>query len=129
MKSGINVQIIVTPSGERLAVLPEAELDGLIARAAEAAAAEGVVGDAFTEALASEMEAAVPSGFLDRLLDGANPIRVWREYRGLSIVDLAEATGVPAPRLALLETATQAGNPGEIRAIAMALKLSVEDLV
>jgi hypothetical protein len=91
--------------------------------------AEGAVGDAFTEALASEMEAAVPSGFLDRLLDGANPIRVWREYRGLSIVDLAEATGVPAPRLAFLETETLAGSPGEIRAIAMALKLSVEDLV
>lgn len=133
----MKVQIIVTPGGERMAVLPEAELDALIARAegrapalgADESAPDEPVADAFTEALAHEMEEIVPSGFLDRLLSGANPIMVWREYRGLSVVDLAEAAGLPAPRIALLESGEATGQPSEMRAIAEALQLSVDDLV
>ena len=127
MRRPMNVQIIVTPGGERLAVLPEAELEALIAMLDDGV--DGVSGDAFVEALASEMEATVPPGFLDRLLAGANPIKVGREYRGLSLVDLAEAAAVPAPRLAALETGEDIGSPAELHAIAVALKLSVDDLV
>jgi len=128
MKRDRHVQIIVTPSGERLAMLPEAELEALLALVGETAEST-TVPDAFTEALASEMEAAVPSGFLDRLLAGANPIKVWREYRGLSLIDLAEAATIPAERLAALEAGDASGSPAEVHAIAIALKLSVDDLV
>ena len=135
MKRPLKVQIIVTPGGERMAILPEAELDALLALVdvplVEPAdgPADGPAGDDFTAALASEMEEVVPSGFLDRLLSGANPIKVWREYRGLSIIDLAETTAVPAPRLLDLETGSVTGSPAEIHAIAIALKLAVDDLV
>ena len=128
MRRGLNVQIIVTPSGERLAVLPEAELDALLVLAGDTNDVTTVPDD-FTDALASEMEAAVPSGFLDRLLAGANPIKVWREYRGLSLIDLAEATAVPAERLAALEAGDATGSPAEIHTLAVALKLAVDDLV
>ena len=129
MKRPLKVQIIVTPGGERMAILPEAELDALLALV-DANPVESIpVPDAFTEALASEMEEIVPSGFLDRLLAGANPIKVWREYRGLSLIDLAEAAAIPAERLAALEAGDANGSPAEIHAIAIALKLSVDDLV
>ena len=129
MKRPLKVQIIVTPGGERMAILPEAELDALLALVDGSPAELIPVPDAFTEALASEMEEIVPSGFLDRLLAGANPIKVWREYRGLSIIDLAEAAEMPAQRIAALEAGDAPAQPAEIQSIAEALKLSVDDLV
>ena len=131
MKRPLKVQIIVTPGGERMAILPEAELDALLALVDDRAdgPTDEPAGDDFTAALASEMEEVVPSGFLDRLLSGANPIKVWREYRGLSIIDLAETTGIPAPRLLDLEAGVATGSPAEIHAVAIALKLAVDDLV
>ena len=39
---------------------------------------------------------AIPDAVVGRLLDGENPVRVWREYRGLSLRSLAERAGISA---------------------------------
>jgi hypothetical protein len=39
-----------------------------------------------------------------RIIDGVNPITVWREKRGLTLVELASAVGSPGSDLATIES-------------------------
>jgi DNA-binding XRE family transcriptional regulator len=39
-----------------------------------------------------------------RLLDGNNPVRVWRDYRGLVAAGLAKACGVTAATVSQIES-------------------------
>lgn len=119
-------QIIETPQGERLAVLPLAEYERL-QKAAEML--EDV--SAYDEAkrrLAAGTEELVPQEIANRLLDGESPIRVWREYRGLSGRALAEAAGVSAPYLSQIEGGRREGSFDTMRRIAETLKISLDDL-
>jgi uncharacterized phage-associated protein len=54
--------------------------------------------------LATGEEELIPAEIVDRLIDGENKLRVWREYRGMSAKELAEATGLAAPYISQLET-------------------------
>ena len=119
-------QIIKTPQGERLAVLPLAEYE----RLQEAAEMLEDV-SAYDEAkrrLAAGTEELVPQEIANRLLDGESPIRVWREYRGLSGRALAEAAGVSAPYLSQIEGGRREGSFDTMRRIAETLKISLDDL-
>jgi DNA-binding XRE family transcriptional regulator len=63
------------------------------------------------------------------ILDGENPIKVWREYRGLTQQQLAEATGISASYLSQIETNKRTGTKEVLLAIAKALKISLDDIV
>lgn len=54
--------------------------------------------DAAMERIAAGEEL-VPAEVVYALLDGGNPIRVWREYRGLNQVRLAAKVGISASYL------------------------------
>jgi transcriptional regulator with XRE-family HTH domain len=58
-----------------------------------------------------------------RLLEGASPIKLWREHRGLSQRQLAEAVGARATYVSQLETGRK--RPSLDMAIALARTLSV----
>ena len=61
-----------------------------------------------------------------RLLDGDNPIRVWREKRGLAQRVLAEAARVSASYLAEIESGKKPGSAEAIRCIADVLNVPME---
>jgi len=71
----------------------------------------------------------VPSEIVYALLDGGNPIKVWREYRGMSQHETAENAGISVPYLSQLETNKRKGSLEVLSAIAKALKVSLEDIV
>lgn len=54
-------------------------------------------------------EELIPSQVAYALLDGKNPIRVWREYRALTQQQLAEKAGISKPYLSQLETGKRSG--------------------
>lgn len=123
----MNTQIITTPTGERLVVLPEAEYRALVEAAEDAADIEAV--HAFRRRLAAGEEEVIPAEFANRLIDGENPIRVWREYRGLAVKELAEKAGIAAPYLSQVETGKRDGTVETLRKIADALGVTIDDLV
>ena len=71
----------------------------------------------------------IPAAIVDRFLAGENSIRVWREYRGLSAVDLAAKAGISAGYLSELETGKKTGTLETLRKLATVLNLTVDDLV
>lgn len=70
----------------------------------------------------------VPGEIADRLIDGENKIRVWREYRGLSARGLADKAEISPAYLSQIEGGTRDGTLETIKRIAAALGISVDDL-
>ena len=89
---------------------------------------DGALLDAFTKKLSSGEDETVPAAVLDALLAGANPVKVWREYRGLTQDALATQSGISKAYLCQIETGKRKGTIKTLRAIATALGITVDDL-
>jgi DNA-binding XRE family transcriptional regulator len=63
------------------------------------------------------------------ILDGENPIKVWREYRGMTQQQLADAAGISKPYLSQIETGKRTGTTEILSAIAKALEVSLDEVV
>ena len=70
----------------------------------------------------------IPGEVVYAVLDGANPIKVWREYRGISQQELAGQIGISVPYLSQLETNKRKGSLEVMSAIAKALNVSLDNL-
>ena len=110
----------------RPAVIPEADYRRL-AEAAEDLA-DIAAGDRATRRLAQGKDEAIPAEFADRILDGENPVRVWRELRGLTVKALAAKAGIKPAFLSQIETGARAGSVATLRALARALRLTLDDV-
>lgn len=117
------MQKFTTPGGETLVLLALKEYDDLV-DAADIAAADKVRAD-----IGAGRDELIAAAVANRLLDGENPIRVWREHRGLTARDLAEKSGVSAAYLSELETGKKQGGIGRLSAIAGVLGVDIDDLV
>ena len=74
-------------------------------------------------------EEIIPSEIMYAVLDGENPIRVWRKHRGLTQQELAERIGISKPYLSQIETGKRKGTTDVLSSIAKALDLSLDDIV
>jgi DNA-binding Xre family transcriptional regulator len=119
-------QIIVSPSGERMVVLPESEFERL--RDAAEALSDVAAYDDAKRALAAGEEELLPAAMVERLLGGESPIRVWREHRRMSLLDLAKRTGLSQGYLSQLETRKKTGSLKSLRVIAASLGIHLEDV-
>lgn len=82
----------------------------------------------FDEALASDDEL-IPSGVVDRILDGENKIKVWRDYRGLTQMELAERCNLAQATIAQMENGKRTGSVAVLKKMAEALLVDLDDLV
>jgi DNA-binding XRE family transcriptional regulator len=119
--------VITTPGGERLVLVPEAEFARL--READEMAADLIAYQRATARLANGDDELIPIDLVERLLAGENKIRVWREHRGLSSRELAEQAGIAAPFLSQIEAGKRQGTVETLKALAKALGLTIDDLV
>jgi DNA-binding XRE family transcriptional regulator len=121
------LQIIETPQGDRMAVVPLDEYERL--REAAEMLSDVCAYDEAKRQLAAGEDELVPEEYADRLIDGENPVRVWREYRGLKARELAEAAGISPPYLSQIENGEREGSFETMRKIADVLKVTIDDLV
>ena len=84
--------------------------------------------DAALQAI-EEGEELIPGEVVDALVDGENPIRVWREYRGMTQQQLAKVAEISVPYLSQLESGKRKGSTSVLGAIAKGLDLMLDDLV
>lgn len=120
------VQMIESPGGERMVVLPLKEYEQLTKAAEDLADVQAY--DAARRRLAAGEEELIPATYANRILDGDNSVRVWREYRGLSVKELAERAGISAAYLSQLERGNRQGTLTTMKALAVALSLALDDL-
>jgi DNA-binding XRE family transcriptional regulator len=70
----------------------------------------------------------LPIAFAERLFAGENPVRVWREFRGLSTTALAKKAKVSQPYLSEIENGVKPGSVATLKKLALALKVDLDDL-
>ncbi len=62
------------------------------------------------------------------MLDGKQPVKAWREHRGLTQEALAASAGISKACLCQIETRKRVGALKTLRAIADALAVSMKEL-
>jgi DNA-binding XRE family transcriptional regulator len=111
--------------GRKIAVLPVAEYESLV-EAVEEQADIAAADRAEQRRVAGEEY--VPMDLVERLVEGENALRVWRQHRELSIARLAEISGINKATISLLENDKAYGRPAW-RALADALRVTVDDIL
>jgi DNA-binding XRE family transcriptional regulator len=85
--------------------------------------------DVINAAIDRREEELIPAEVVYAILDGENPIKVWREYRKLTQQQLADIAGISKPYLSQIETGKRAGTTEILSAIAKALDVSLDEVV
>lgn len=110
-----------------MVTIPRAEYDRLVAAAEVLSDIEAY--DRAKAALASGEEELIPAEYVDRILNGESPLRVWRAYRGLTQVKLSEASGVNRVQIADIEAGRKNGSVATLKALAEALGVTIDEIV
>jgi DNA-binding XRE family transcriptional regulator len=122
----MSVQVIERDGKPEWAVIPYEEYERLVK---EAEMLHDVRAYDEAKKAIAEGEELIPSEVTYAILDGDNPVRVWREHRGLTQQRLAEAAGISAPYLSQIESGKRKGSAKVLAAIAKELGLSLDDVV
>ncbi|MEI7844627.1 MAG: helix-turn-helix transcriptional regulator [Chloroflexota bacterium] len=85
--------------------------------------------DSVKAALERGEDELIPGELVYAILDGENPIKAWREYRGMTQPEIAEKAGISVPYLSQLETNKRKGSIDVLSAIAKVLHVSLENIV
>ncbi|MGJ0396704.1 MAG: helix-turn-helix domain-containing protein [Methylocystis sp.] len=128
------VQIIRTPSGEELVVLPRADYDALVAGAQAIGADDEDAVDiaVFDERMAelhSNRDAALPADVGQAMLRGATLVQALRKWRGVKQRDLAAKAELAQGYLSDIERGRGHGSREAREKIARALDVPREWLV
>lgn len=118
-----NIQIIRSPSGEELVVLPKAEYEALLAAASDADedAEDVALYDARKAGLAAGGDLALPEALSMLLLRGNSRLKAIRLWREMSQTELAEKAGIGQGYLSDLESGRRSGSPDVLRTLSQFL--------
>ena len=122
----MNVQVIEKGGRPEWAVIPYEEYQRLLEDAQMLQDVRAY--EEAKQALAAGEEL-VPSEVTYAILDGGNPVRVWREHRGLTQQQVAKAAGISVPYLSQIESGKRKGSVAVLSAIAGELKITLEDVL
>ena len=120
------VQFIKTTGGEELAILPKREYERLAALAADEDVGTARLVRRARAAVAGGQEILLPKAIVDRLAAGENPIRVLREWRDMTQVELSSRSHISQSHISDIESGRRTGTPATLRAIATALKVPLD---
>lgn len=120
-------QIIRTPSGEELVVLPRAEYEELLARADESAEDEEDIAiyDTRKAELAEAGVATLPKEVSAAILRGDSRLKAIRQWKDITQLHLSFKTGISQGYLSDLESGRRAGTPETIAKLADALSVPI----
>ena len=119
-----NVQIIEKDGRPEYAVLPIDDYHRMIATLEDArdrAAIDRVLRE-------DEAGETVPGEVVHAILDGAQPLRAWRQHRRLTLDGLARQVGVSKGYLSQIENGRKSGTLDLVRRLAAVLDVTLDDL-
>ena len=106
----------------KMVTIPRAEYEALLAAREDLA---DII--AFDQAKAEPGDR-IPDSVVARILDGETPLRVFRNWRGLTQHTLANESGVNRSYIAEIETGKKPGSTAAMRKLAAALGIDVDNL-
>jgi DNA-binding XRE family transcriptional regulator len=89
--------------------------------------------DEFAVELAAQrgmpVETTIPLEVVKAKLDGVHPLKAWREFRGMTQLQLSSNAGVGRDLIAQIETRKKRGGVGTLDRLARALGVPIEALI
>jgi DNA-binding XRE family transcriptional regulator len=113
-----------SPKGDDIVILSRKEYDRLLA-----AAAEDVIDAAIAKKAIARNEESLGEAEVEELLAARTPLAFWRKKRGLTQTDLAKAAGIAQGFLSEIESGLKTGDVTVLQRIAIALEISLLELV
>jgi len=124
----MSAQMIEKNGKAEFAVLPIDEYNLLLEKAEELD--DVIAFDRATHELNFAQDELIPADIAKRLIRGKEtPLKVWREYRGLTQEKLAKEAGVSQGQIALIESREREGTISVLKGLANALNVDLDDLV
>lgn len=124
-----NLQIIRSPKGEEMVVVPRKEYEQLARRARDEDARDAALANAQLKKMKGGM-AMIPDSVVKAIaIDGKHPVRVWRVHRGMTAETLAKKAGLTRTTITQIETRRRHGTAAAYKAIAKALGASIDGLM
>lgn len=80
------------------------------------------------DAIVNGEEETFPEDIVVALVGGENPVRVFRKWRGMTAVVLAQAAGISQPYLSEIENGSKDGSLSVMKRIATILNVTLDDL-
>ncbi len=123
-----------TANGETFVVIPLSDYERLrrLAEEADDEADEAVhrrINDDYLADRARGEDLSMPRDQWARIRAGDSPVRVIREYRGLTQAQLGELAGVDQSQISTIENGKRQGAIGTLKALAKALRSPMDVLV
>lgn len=118
---------VITLKGEKYAVLPFAMWEKLQEKLEEIQDIADC-NEIRAKAELGESEY-LPSEVVNALIFGENPVKVYREYRGLTQVELANLAGLSVEMIKKIEGGKSEGSVKSLKSIAKALKVDVDAII
>jgi len=75
------------------------------------------------------VETTIPLEVVKAKLDGVHPLKAWREFRGITQLQLSSRSGVGRDLIAQIETGKKQGGVGKLERLARALGVPIEALL
>jgi len=116
----------ITRKGKEFAVIPVEQLQRLMEDAEMLADVKAY--DAAKARLEHGEDELIPLEITERRLAGEDPLKVWREHRGLTQEELAKEADVSRALIAAIETKRKGGSLATIKKLAKALNVDWESL-
>jgi len=83
----------------------------------------------YVQAIESGEEQNIPGEVTFAILEGIHPIRAWREYKQITVRELAKQAGITSSYLSQIETGKRNPTIDTLKSIAEALGIDVEILI
>ena len=71
----------------------------------------------------------IPGEIVNAILDGATPLRAWRQYREFTLDMLADRIGVSKKYLSQVENSQKSGTVDIFRRLSTVLDVAMDDLI
>jgi ribosome-binding protein aMBF1 (putative translation factor) len=113
-----------SPKGDDIVILSRKEYDRLLV-----AANDDAVDAAIAKKAIARNEETLSEAEMDELLAARTPLAFWRKRRGLTQTDLARAAGIAQGFLSEIESGGKTGDVTVLQRIAIALEISLLELV
>lgn len=123
----MTVKILEANGKPAFAVLPYNEYLALLELAEDARDAAAVA--RFAKRYASGKEETVPVEVVDRLLAGESPLRVWREFRGMTAAQVAAAVQITPAHVSKIESGKGEPSVALLKKLTRVLRVDMEALV
>lgn len=122
----MNIQIIEHNGTPEYAIVPFGEWEEIISRMEEL---EDIRDARNISAKIAEGDETFPADFVKRLSSGESRLKVWREYRKLTLAKLAKACEVSIPAISQIENDKRTPSVYLLVKLSKALNCDMEDLI